>query len=100
MTRIETYLRYQDAFGTLPLVVAVQVVHDFAIKKIDVMDGLLGEEAISLDYNRRPQAAQVPNGAWFSPRGPKHSNISAVWAWPTLDPWKFTAVEPIMVHGV
>jgi hypothetical protein len=88
--------RYGDV--TLPLVVAVQVIHDFAIKKIDVMDGRLGEEAISLDCNRRPQAVRVPNGAWFSPRGPKHTNISAVLAWPTLDPWKFTAVEPIVVH--
>jgi hypothetical protein len=90
----------KDRYGnvTLPLVVAVQVIHDFAIKKIDVMDGLLGEEAISLDCDRRPQAARVPNGAWFSPQGPKHTNISAVLAWPTLDPWKFTAIEPIVVH--
>jgi hypothetical protein len=61
MTRIETYLRYQDVFGTLPLVVAVQVIHDFAIKKIDAMDGLLGEEAISLDCNRRPR---LPKASW------------------------------------
>jgi hypothetical protein len=90
----------KDRYGDvkLPLVVAVQVINEFAIEKIDVMDGLLGEVALNLDCNCRPQATRVPNGAWFSPQGPKHTNISAVLAWPTLDPWKFTAVEPLMVH--
>ncbi len=90
----------KDRYGNvkLPLVVAVQVVHEFAIKEIDVMDGLLGTEALDLTCNRQAQAAREPSGAWFSPRGPKHTNISAVLAWPTLEPWKFTAVEPIMVH--
>jgi hypothetical protein len=89
----------KDRYGNvkLPFVVAVQVIHDFAIKKIDVMDGLLGA-VLDLSCNRRPQAPRDPSGAWFSPQGPKHTNISAVLAWPTLEPWKFTAVEPIMVH--
>lgn len=90
----------KDRYGkvTLPLIVAVQVIHDFAIQKIDVMDGLLGEEALDLSCTHRPQAARVPNGAWFSPRGPKHTNVSAVLAWPALNPWSFAAIEPIMVH--
>lgn len=52
---------FKDRYGNLalPFVVAVQVVNEFGIDEIAVMDGLLG--AIS--------GRRVPNGAWTANRG-------------------------------
>lgn len=90
----------KDRYGPLPLplVVAVQVVDEFRIAKIDVMDGLFGPEAVAIDAQGSPRAARVPDGAWITANGPIHRTISAVMAWSTLEPWNFTAVEPIVVH--
>ena len=91
----------KDRYGrlALPLVVAIQVVEDFRIAKIDVMNGLFGSEAVAIDAHGNPRSARVPNGAWISPNGPIHRTISAVMAWSTLEPWNFTAIEPIVVHN-
>lgn len=91
----------KDRYGrlTLPLVVAIQVVEEFRIAKIDVVNGLFGPEAFGFDAQGRPHAVRVPNGAWISPTGPIHTSISAVMAWSTLEPWNFTAIEPIVVHN-
>ena len=91
----------KDRYGTLalPLVVAAQVVEDFRIDKIDVMNGLFGPEAITVDAEGNTHPGRVPNGAWISPAGPIHRGISAVMAWSTLEPWNFTRVEPIVVHN-
>ena len=91
----------KDRYGrlALPLVVAIQVIEEFRIAKIDVMNGLFGPEAVIIDTQEYPRAARVPNGAWVSPNGPIHRNISAVMAWSTLEPWNFTRIEPIVVHN-
>jgi hypothetical protein len=91
----------KDRYGTLalPLVVAAQVVEDFRIDKIDVMNGLFGPEAITVDAEGHTHPGRVPNGAWISPAGPIHRGVSAVMAWSTLEPWNFTRVEPIVVHN-
>jgi hypothetical protein len=91
----------KDRYGNLalPLVVAIQVIEEFRIEKIDVMDGLLGQEAITFDTSGRSQPGRVPNGAWMSGTGPIHRTISAAMAWSTLDPWNFTRIEPIVVHN-
>ena len=91
----------KDRYGrlALPLVVAIQVVEDFRIAKIDVMNGLFGSEVVAIDAHGNPRPARVPNGAWISPNGPIHRTISAVIAWSTLEPWNFTAIEPIVVHN-
>jgi hypothetical protein len=91
----------KDRYGivALPLVVAIQVVEEFRIAKIDVMNGLFGPEAISFNAAGNTRPGRVPNGAWVSPAGPIHRTISAVMAWSTLEPWNFTRIEPIMVHN-
>jgi hypothetical protein len=91
----------KDRYGrlTLPLVVAIQVIEEFRIDKIDVMNGLLGPEAITFDDDGQPRDARVPSGAWISGNGPIHRTISAVVAWSTLEPWNFTRIEPILVHN-
>ena len=83
----------------VPLIVAIQVVEEFRIAKIDVMNGLFGQEAIGVNAEGKPYPGRVPNGAWISPAGPIHRSISAVMAWSTLEPWNFTAIEPIVVHN-
>lgn len=84
---------FKDRYGNLalPFVVAVQVVNEFGIDEIAVMDGLLGQETIS--------GRRIPNGAWTSNRGARHTNISAAMVWPTLDPWHVALIEPIVVHN-
>lgn len=91
----------KDRYGRLahPLVVAIQVVEEFRIAKIDVMNGLLGSEAITVDAAGRTHPCRVPNGAWVSPAGPIHRSISAVMAWSTLESWNFTRIEPFVVHN-
>jgi hypothetical protein len=91
----------KDRYGdlALPLVVAIQVIEELRIDKIDVMDGLLGQEAVTFDTSGRARPDRVLNGAWISPNGPIHRSISAVMAWPTLEPWNFTRIEPIVVHN-
>lgn len=91
----------KDRYGRLPLPlgVAVQVVDEFRIAKIDVMNGLFGPEAVAIDAHGNPRAARVPDGAWIAASGPIHRTISAVMAWSTLEPWNFTAIEPIVVHN-
>jgi len=83
----------KDRYGimNLPFVVAAQVVNEFGIDEIAVLDGLLGQETLS----RR----RLPNGAWMSNGDPKHTNISAVMVWPTLDPWHVALIEPFVVHN-
>jgi hypothetical protein len=91
----------KDRYGrlTLPLVVAIQVVEEFRIAKIDVMNGLFGPEVIAVDPQGNTRPDRVRNGSWVSPNGPIHRTISAVMAWSTLEPWNFTRIEPIMVHN-
>jgi hypothetical protein len=91
----------KDRYGrvALPLVVAIQVVEDFRIAKIDVMNGLFGQEAITVDHQGTSRPGRVPNGAWVSPTGPIHRSVSAVMAWSTLEPWNFTRIDPIVVHN-
>lgn len=91
----------KDRYGrlALPFVVAIQVVDEFRIAKIDVMNGLFGPEAVATDAQGNPRAARVPDGAWITATGPIHRTISAVMAWSTLEPWNFTAIEPVVVHN-
>jgi acid stress-induced BolA-like protein IbaG/YrbA len=91
----------KDRYGrlTLPFVIAIQVIEEFRIDKIDVMNGLLGPEAIAFNGDGKHHQARVPNGAWISGTGPIHRTISAVMAWSTLEPWNFTRIEPIVVHN-
>lgn len=91
----------KDRYGRLPLplVVAVQVIDEFPIDTIAVMDGLFGPEAIGFDVQGQEHPGRVPDGAWVSPSGPRHRTISAVMAWSTLDPWTFSSVEPIVAHN-
>jgi len=91
----------KDRYGrvALPLVVAIQVVDEFRIEKIDVMNGLFGPEAVIFDAQGQPRPDRVPDGAWVSPSGPRHRSISAVIAWSTLEPWNFANIEPIVVHN-
>ena len=91
----------KDRYGrlALPLVVAIQVIEEFRIAKIDVMNGLFGQEAITVDSQGHARPGRVPNGAWISPSGPIHESISVVVAWSTLEPWNFTGIEPIVVHN-
>jgi hypothetical protein len=91
----------KDRYGRLPLplVVAVQVIDEFRIDTIAVMDGLFGPEAIGIDEQGQQRPGRVPDGAWVSLSGPRHRTISAVMAWSTLDPWTFSRVEPIVAHN-
>lgn len=91
----------KDRYGrlTIPLVIAIQVIEEFRIDKVDVMNGLLGPEAITVDAQGATRPARVPNGAWVSGSGPIHRTISAVMVWSTLEPWNFTRIEPIVVHN-
>ena len=91
----------KDRYGRLmlPLVIAIQVIEEFRIDKIDVMNGLLGPEAITVDAQGATRPGRVLNGAWVSGTGPIHRTISAVMAWSTLEPWNFTRIEPIVVHN-
>jgi hypothetical protein len=94
-------VKAKDRYGRppIPLVVAIQVVEEFRIAKIDVMNGLFGPEAIAIDAEGNPRDGRVPNGAWISQGGPIHTSISAVMAWSTLEPWNFSAINPIVVHN-
>ena len=94
-------VKAKDRYGrpNVPLVVAIQVVEEFRIAKIDVMNGLFGPEAIAIDPEGNPRAGRIPNGAWISPSGPIHTSVSAVMAWSTLEPWNFSAIDPIVVHN-
>lgn len=94
-------VRRKDKYGNpaLPLVVAVQVIDEARIDAIDVMNGLFGSEAITVDAQGRHYPGRVPNGVWISPSGPRHGSISMVMAWSKLDPCKFSSVEPIVVHN-
>jgi len=94
-------VRRKDRYGKppLPLVVAAQVIDEARLDRIDVMNGLLGSEAISVNAQGQHYPDRVPNGVWISPSGPRHTSISVVMAWSKLDPWKFSSVEPIMVHN-
>jgi hypothetical protein len=91
----------KDRYGrlALPLVVAAQVIDEFGIDRIDVMNGLFGQETIVVDTLGNTRHERIPNGAWVSPNGPVHRTISAVMAWSTLDPWNFTRIKPIVVHN-
>lgn len=91
----------KDRYGKvkLPFVIAVQVIDERRIEKYDVMNGLLGQETILIGSDQQTRTERILNGAWLSHTGPKHTSISAVLAWSTLDPWKFAAIEPIMVHN-
>lgn len=91
----------KDRYGrlALPMVVAIQVIEEFRIAKIDVMNGLFGQEAVAVDARGNTRPGRVPNGAWITPTGPIHRSISTVMAWSTLEPWSFTAIEPIVVHN-
>src|ERR1700678_2466172 len=91
----------KDRYGklALPLVIAIQVIEEFRIAKIDVMNGLFGQEAIAVHAQGNTRSGRVPNGAWISSTGPIHESISAVMAWSTLEPWTFTQIEPIVVHN-
>jgi hypothetical protein len=80
-------------------VVAIQVIDDFPIEKIDVLDGLLGQEAFTVEASGRARQSRFLNGAWISGTSPIHRTISAVMAWSKLDPWNFTRIEPIVVHN-
>lgn len=91
----------KDRYGrlVLPLMVAIQVIDEFGIDRIDVMNGLFGQEAMTFDTLGNTRPGRVPNGAWVSPNGPIHQTISTVMAWSKLDPWNFTRIEPIVVHN-
>ena len=91
----------KDRYGKvkLPFVIAVQVIDEHRIEKYDVMNGLLGQETILIGSDQQTRTERILNGAWLSHTGPEHTSISAVLAWSTLDPWKFAAIEPIMVHN-
>ncbi len=60
----------KDRYGNmaLPFVVAVQVVNEFRIDKVNVMNGLLGQETVF--------GGRVPNGAWISDEGPTGTRTS------------------------
>ena len=49
----------KDRYGrlALPLVVAIQVIEEFRIEKIDVMNGLFGQEAFAVDAEGKPLRA-------------------------------------------
>ena len=91
----------KDLYGklTLPFVVAVQVVDEHRIQKYDVMNGLFGQETITIGPNRQARNERLRNGAWISSGGSIHSTVSSVSVWSTLEPWNFRTVEPIMVHN-
>jgi hypothetical protein len=91
----------KDRYGrlALPFVVAIQVIDEFGIDGIDVMNGLFGQEAMAFDTLGNTRPGRVPNGAWVSPNGPVHQTISAVMAWSRLDPWHFARLEPIVVQN-
>jgi hypothetical protein len=91
----------KDRYGrlALPLVVAIQLIDEFGIDRIDVMNGLFGQEAMTVDTLGNTRPGRVPNGAWVRPNGPVHRTISAVMAWSTLDAWNFSRIEPIVVHN-
>jgi hypothetical protein len=91
----------KDRYGrlTLPFFVAIQVIEEFGIDRIDVMNGLFGSEAMAIDAQRQARLGRIPDGAWISTAGPIHRTISGVMAWPKLDPWNFSAFDPFVVHN-
>ena len=85
----------------LPFIVAVNVFDIFA-DSIDVMNALFGQEAVQVgrgpDGVLHNRLVRQPNGAWFGPRGPQNTRVSAALIALNLSPWAMASITPILIH--
>lgn len=108
----------------LPYIVAVNIIEPLA-DQIDVFNALFGQEQLTVSLchegdlleketrasdggQRRvrigslieiEKKTRVPNGAWFGPKGPQNTRVSAVLAGYNLTPWVSATRTPEMVHN-
>jgi hypothetical protein len=86
----------------LPFIVAVNVLDNFAEER-DVFDALLGEPCIvSTRYGDGTTETRVErkrNGAWFGPKGPQNTRVSAVLVAQNLNRWNVATNTPTLFHN-
>jgi hypothetical protein len=81
-------------YGDLPhpLLVAINV-DALSVRIDDDIDGLFGEEAISISSNPSvpPHRYRKWNGAWLVKNGPQFTRVSGTWIFHSLDPWSIVS---------
>ncbi|MGB9835032.1 MAG: hypothetical protein ACPLPW_08725 [bacterium] len=84
----------------LPFMVALNVLDEFKPDNIDIGNALFGEEIVTIIFrgneliDQRP--GRKPNGAWFGPKGPYNTRISAALIAVNLLPWNIARVTPVL----
>lgn len=86
-------------YGTLgrPYIVAVNAA-DQHLDKTNIMEALFGQETFAFrrgsNSDSEPEMIRKPNGAWFGPRGPINTRVSAVLIVSSLAPWSASVRSP------
>lgn len=73
------------------LVVAVNV-GSIHLDRNDEMQALFGQEKFIITVDSlqdEPEFRRAPNGAWYGPKGPRYTRVSAVMLFRELHPWTF-----------
>jgi len=84
----------------LPCIVAINVLDESMATKDEITDALFGEEQVILTLHGnkiiREEITRKPNGAWFGPKGPWNTRISAVLIAVNLLPWNIARITPVL----
>lgn len=94
---VEVKNKYGDL--ELPFVVAVNVTDEFRPTKIDVMNGLLGQETVIFGPGPARPGPRNPDGAWYGPKGARNTTVSAVLVSPGVTPWNMGQTIPWLIHN-
>lgn len=87
----------------LPYLVAVNIIDERGVDRLNIENALFGEFAISLLKQGEKvvgkEFKRKPNGLWYGPEGPRNRRVSGVIIVINLYPWNLAKVTPILWHN-
>lgn len=86
-------------YGTIdfPYVIALNAIEQ--IDTLDIMQALFGEEEILISENFETRMRLKPNGAWFGPKGPQYTRVSAALVITQLSPYNIPRAKLTLYHN-
>lgn len=83
----------------LPYVIAVNILTEYGIDKVDIEEALLGKENYAFDKDSCKMIGRIPDGAWFDKSGPRYTRVSAVLLTYPLAMWNFPKAPVRLFHN-
>ncbi len=86
----------------LPYIIAINVINEFGVDEIDIINTLFGEEQVTIvfcDNKIEQKPGRKPNGVWYGPNGPQNKRVSAILIAVNLTPWNIAKVTPVLWHN-